>query len=99
MRPPSEFGITVGVSPSRTATTELVVPRSIPTTLLIGHASLDQSSSSEYRYRLSLCQAPNMSLVRSIMVWLRSDRLNGAEQRACDPGRGPARIGGEEDGL
>src|SRR5258705_7004671 len=44
VRPPSELGITVGESPSRTATTELVVPRSIPTTLLIAHASMDQLS-------------------------------------------------------
>src|SRR5258708_37361158 len=44
VRPPSELGITVGESPSRTATTELVVPRSIPTTLLIAHASVDQLS-------------------------------------------------------
>ena len=27
--PPSEFGITVGFAPSRTATTEFVVPKSI----------------------------------------------------------------------
>jgi hypothetical protein len=33
VRPPSEFGITVPLLPSRTATTEFVVPRSIPTTL------------------------------------------------------------------
>src|SRR3954465_15044938 len=31
VREPSEFAITVGSPPSRTATTELVVPRSIPT--------------------------------------------------------------------
>src|ERR1700722_2936788 len=30
---PSEFGMTVGVWPSITATTEFVVPRSMPTTL------------------------------------------------------------------
>jgi hypothetical protein len=30
VRPPSAFGITVGSPPSRTATHELVVPRSIP---------------------------------------------------------------------
>src|SRR5436305_9313794 len=31
VREPSEFAMTVGSPPSRTATTELVVPRSIPT--------------------------------------------------------------------
>src|SRR5512140_2800186 len=31
-RPPSEFGMTTGSPPSMTATTELVVPRSIPIT-------------------------------------------------------------------
>ena len=35
VRPPSGFVITRGLSPSMTATTELVVPRSIPMTLLI----------------------------------------------------------------
>src|SRR5918999_3795242 len=33
VREPSAFGITVGSPPSRTETTELVVPRSIPTAL------------------------------------------------------------------
>src|SRR5580658_3526762 len=33
VRPPSALAITVGSPPSRTATTELVVPRSIPTAL------------------------------------------------------------------
>src|SRR5436853_7655199 len=33
VRPPSELGITTGSPPSITATTELVVPRSIPMTL------------------------------------------------------------------
>src|SRR6266478_6485981 len=35
VRPPSEFVITVGSPPSMTATTEFVVPRSIPIILLI----------------------------------------------------------------
>src|SRR5581483_9638740 len=35
VRDPSAFGITVGCVPSMTATTELVVPRSIPTTFAI----------------------------------------------------------------
>src|SRR5947209_10056658 len=35
VRDPSAFGITVGCVPSITATTELVVPRSIPTTFAI----------------------------------------------------------------
>src|SRR5215471_7694700 len=35
VRPPSEFAMTAGSPPSRTATTEFVVPRSIPTTLLM----------------------------------------------------------------
>ena len=33
VRPPSAFGITTGSPPSSTATTELVVPRSMPMTL------------------------------------------------------------------
>src|SRR5207253_11250655 len=35
VRPPSEFVITIGSPPSITATTELVVPKSIPMILLI----------------------------------------------------------------
>src|SRR5690349_11025235 len=35
VRPPSAFGITVGSPPSMTAMHELVVPRSMPSTLLI----------------------------------------------------------------
>src|ERR1700722_13969062 len=35
VRAPSAFGITVGLPPSLTAITELVVPRSIPTALAI----------------------------------------------------------------
>src|SRR5918993_3750873 len=35
VRAPSALGITVGSPPSRVATTELVVPRSIPTALAI----------------------------------------------------------------
>src|SRR5688572_31605021 len=41
-RGPSEVGITVGSPPSITATTELVVPKSIPTILAIA-CLLDQS--------------------------------------------------------
>src|ERR1700761_8872840 len=36
VRDPSELAMTVGLCPSITATTELVVPRSMPTTLAIG---------------------------------------------------------------
>src|SRR5215217_6866959 len=40
VREPSAFGMTTGSPPSRTATTELVVPRSIPTALAMGLVSL-----------------------------------------------------------
>src|SRR5687768_287393 len=40
VREPSEFAMTVGSPPSRTVTTELVVPRSIPTARVMGMASL-----------------------------------------------------------
>src|SRR5664279_5633678 len=39
VRPPSALGMTTGSPPSSTDTTELVVPRSIPTALAIGLAS------------------------------------------------------------
>src|ERR1019366_92149 len=38
VRPPSAFGITVGSPASKNATTELVVPRSIPTALDISES-------------------------------------------------------------
>src|SRR5438876_109753 len=40
VRPPSAFGMTTGSPPSMTATTELVVPRSIPMTLSAIAASI-----------------------------------------------------------
>src|SRR3712207_1566967 len=40
VREPSEFAMTVGSPPSRTVTTELVVPRSIPTARAMGGLSL-----------------------------------------------------------
>jgi len=40
VRPPSALGSTLASLPSMMATTELVVPRSMPITLLIGIASL-----------------------------------------------------------
>src|SRR5215213_4285007 len=40
VREPSEFAMTVGSPPSRTVTTELVVPRSIPTARAMGRTSL-----------------------------------------------------------
>src|SRR3954468_11287033 len=40
VREPSEFAMTVGSPPSRTVTTELVVPRSIPTARVMGMAFL-----------------------------------------------------------
>src|SRR6476661_5362934 len=40
VREPSEFAMTVGSPPSRTVTTELVVPRSIPTARVMGDLSL-----------------------------------------------------------
>src|SRR5579883_3125703 len=42
VRPPSAFGITTGSPASNTLTTELVVPRSIPTALAIAAALLVQ---------------------------------------------------------
>src|SRR3954452_16794564 len=39
VRPPSALGMTVGSPASRTETTELVVPRSIPTALGMGSSS------------------------------------------------------------
>src|SRR5882762_6200349 len=52
VRPPSELGITTGSPPSMTATTELVVPKSIPIILLI---FLNCSADFVY-FRLSSCE-------------------------------------------
>src|ERR1700688_1737951 len=43
VRPPSSLGITFGSPPSMTATTELVVPRSIPIIFAIAVASCGQA--------------------------------------------------------
>ena len=40
VRAPSEFGITTGTPPSRTATQELVVPRSMP--IVLSHRSMSE---------------------------------------------------------
>ncbi|GAE74063.1 hypothetical protein JCM18916_3635 [Cutibacterium acnes JCM 18916] len=45
VRAPSAFGMTVGSPPSRTATHELVVPRSIPTErAIVGFLLMDECS-------------------------------------------------------
>src|SRR5471032_1684333 len=41
VRDPSAFAMTVGSPPSRTATTEFVVPRSIPTARAMGYSFMD----------------------------------------------------------
>ena len=62
VRPPSAFAMTLGSPPSRTATTEFVVPRSIPITLLMSSvASCRLAVAREYRAVLSFCQADKMS--------------------------------------
>jgi hypothetical protein len=43
-RPPSAVGITTGSPPSNTATTEFVVPKSIPTTFAIACSLLNLGS-------------------------------------------------------
>src|SRR3989304_2067026 len=48
-RPPSEEEMTAGSPPSMMATTELVVPRSIPMILPIGHISCALGDSNEGR--------------------------------------------------
>src|SRR5438105_11479120 len=47
VRAPSALGMTVGSPASRTATTELVVPRSIPTALGIGYVPPERRSASD----------------------------------------------------
>ena len=44
VRPPSAFAMTAGSPPSKMATTELVVPRSMPITLLILRVLLERRS-------------------------------------------------------
>jgi hypothetical protein len=55
VRAPSVFSMTLGSLPSMTATQELVVPRSIPITLLIIHplCSADHSGSLVTKHRRS----------------------------------------------
>src|SRR5687767_3426402 len=51
VRPPSALGITTGSPPSMTATTELVVPRSIPMTLSAIASSSGEVKESELQER------------------------------------------------
>src|SRR5688572_27869750 len=53
VREPSEFAMTVGSPPSRTVTTELVVPRSIPTARAMGWTSLIWGTGSCWSRELS----------------------------------------------
>src|SRR5215217_73379 len=68
VREPSEFAMTVGSPPSRTVTTELVVPRSIPTARAMGwplfrvlgwFRSAEESSSHLARGSLNFPAHPN----------------------------------------
>src|SRR5260370_39417241 len=59
VREPSELGATTGSPASRTATTELVVPRSIPTALDMGSASCGLGARGLYR-----------DDARSLSVWV-----------------------------
>src|SRR5512136_443561 len=69
VRPPSGLVITTGVSPSITATTEYVVPRSIPMTLLIsygpppGHSRSPSGPTDDWIIGLALAFVKQKSLV------------------------------------
>ncbi len=65
-RPPSEFVMTTGSPPSITATTELVVPRSIPMILLM---SLPPNLSASHYRKLSI----NMSILEPVACMGRGD--------------------------
>src|SRR5687768_14456203 len=58
VREPSEFAMTVGSPPSRTVTTELVVPRSIPTARDMEVASLPFVCGVVYREAERLARGP-----------------------------------------
>src|ERR1700736_4502370 len=77
---PSELAMTVGLCPSITATTEFVVPRSIPTTLAMKNMSrfpsrVDQPSESLHLGSLTI----------------RSGLAAYRRSRGCEPGRRPRR--------
>src|SRR5688572_13998781 len=61
VRPPSALGMTTGSPPSMTATTEFVVPRSIPMTFAIGCSFVFEFSSRDgvaaFREEQRTCQA------------------------------------------
>src|SRR5438093_10368927 len=61
VRPPSALGTTVGSPASRTATTELVVPRSMPTALGMGAPPLG-TLSDEVNYNEVECDIVNLAL-------------------------------------
>src|SRR5262245_4082744 len=94
VRDPSAFAITVGSPPSRTATTELVVPRSIPTARAIvtaSEAGLSESGSSLTRlwFRASNeLRLPGSSAGPTRQLGCPSDSGRSA-------GRGGERLGGQ----
>src|SRR5687768_13305164 len=75
VRPPSALAITVGSPPSRTETTELVVPRSIPTArdmccflLSLETAGAQTIERSALNFTQGACDVnPNLSEVRSTL--------------------------------
>src|SRR4051794_23990105 len=77
VREPSELAMTVGSPPSRTVTTELVVPRSIPTARAMGMASLPFVCG-----WCRVCRKPMDHLARGPLNF--PDQVNGR-----DPGRVP----------
>ena len=86
VRPPSEFGMTVGSPPSMTATTELVVPRSIPMILPIFVSSLSVTGAYPavaFKSPLRSSRGRGMSKVTGLL-WARCVPEGGPEMTAFE---------------
>src|SRR5262245_21791079 len=94
VRAPSALGITVGSPPSRVATTELVVPRSIPTALAI---SSPQTCWDRFRHQdrelsalLSTLWTRWLYSTPDLHVQAGSGSTEGSSGTTLDPGPTPA---------
>src|SRR5215212_7140400 len=71
VRPPSALGMTVGSPPSRTLTTELVVPRSIPTALGIPNPPTNETCGAHecnHPYRDSTTELESLIVKNSVVA-------------------------------
>src|SRR4030095_13723635 len=95
VRAPSALGITVGSPPSRVATTELVVPRSIPTALAISSPQSASGTGPRHKDRdlsglLSRFSSTTIYLAADLRCYTGSGSAAGATGTTLSPSPTPA---------